>query len=221
MMRVILQEDVPNLGEVGELVAVRDGYARNFLIPQGKAVFASMRSMRELEHQKRVAAFRRTKLVGEAEAARQTVEKLAICMHAKVAATPAREGEPEAERLQRLHGSITNRDLVRVLGDAGVKTDHRRVTLAEPVRTVGKFSASIRLDGGLNVEFPFWVIPEGAGDVEAEKKRVEAAQEAARKAREEARQAAAAAAKAAPEPMQMGDESGADGAEAVEDGDEA
>jgi large subunit ribosomal protein L9 len=195
MMKIILQEDVNNLGVVGDLVTVRDGYGRNYLIPQGKAVFASVRSIAELEHQKRLAAHKRQLATAEAQAAKAVIQKLSITMQAKVAPPQIGEdGKPIVEKLQKLFGTITNRDIAKVLGDFKVKVDHRRLTLKEPVRTVGKYFARIRLDGGVETDLPFWVIPEGAADVEAEKKRVEAAQESFRKEQAEAAAAAAAAA---------------------------
>ncbi|MGF1509988.1 MAG: 50S ribosomal protein L9 [Myxococcota bacterium] len=186
MMKIILQEDVPHLGVVGDLVQVKDGYARNFLIPQGKAVFASVRSIRELEHQRRIADHRRAQATAEASESKTQIEALSVSMQAKVAPPPlGDDGEPIVEHLPRLFGSITNRDIARVLSDSGVKVDHRRVVLPGPVRAVGKFVARIRLDGGIEAKLPFWVMPEGTEDVETEKKRIEeaiAAQEAAAKA---------------------------------------
>ncbi len=201
MMKVILTEDVPSLGVVGDLVTVRDGYGRNFLIPQGKAVFASVRSVAELDHQKRLAQHHRAQATAQAEKDKRHIEGLSVCMSAKVAPPQLNdEGEPIEERLQKLFGSITNRDIAKVLRDSKVKIEHRRVSLPAPVRTVGKFSARVRLDGGVVAILPFWVIPEDVADVEVEKKRVEAAQEAARKEAEEAARAAEEArlAKAAP-----------------------
>jgi large subunit ribosomal protein L9 len=199
MMKVILQEDVANLGVVGDLVTVRDGYGRNYLIPTGKAVFASVRSIQELEHQKRLAAHRRKQATAAAEINRRRIENLSVVITAKVAPpTMGDDGQPVLEKLQKLFGSITTRDLTKVLADSDVKIDHRRVAFNEQVRTVGKYVASIRLDGGITATLPFWVIPEGAtGDIETEKKRVEAAQEAARKEREAALAAERAAAAAA------------------------
>lgn len=205
MMKIILQEDVPNLGVVGDLVSVRDGYARNYLIPQGKATFASVRSVRQLDHQKRLAAHHRKQATAVAEQQKQQVEGLSVVMKAKVAPPPLGEdGEPIQELLPKLFGSITNRDITKVLKDSGIQIPgHRRVTLKEHVRTVGKFEAKVRLDGGIVASLPFWVIPESAEDVETEKKRVEQAQidarEAERKALEE-EQAKFAAATAAAEP---------------------
>lgn len=198
MMKVILREDVPNLGTVGDLVRVRDGYGRNFLIPQGKAELASSSSIKMLEHQKRLAAHNRAKATAQAGTDKQKIEGLSVVMNARVA--QALGEQVKEDTLQKLFGTITARDIGRVINEAGVTVDHRRITLTEPVRTVGKFTAKIRLDGGVVAALPIWVLPEGTTDVEAEKKRVEAAQESAKKhaaeaaAAERAKAAAAAAA---------------------------
>lgn len=204
MMRVILQEDVPSLGVVGDLVSVRDGYARNYLIPQGKAVFASVRSVNELDHQRRLAAHRRKQATEDAEKSKGVIEKMSIAIAAKTAPPQLDdEGNPIQDTLPKLFGSVTNRDLARVLGEQGVKVDRHRVSLDAPARTLGKYSARVRLDGGIVADLPFWVIPEGADDVEAAKREVEAMQaaakaeaEAAAKAEAERQQALAAAAEA-------------------------
>jgi large subunit ribosomal protein L9 len=182
MMKVILKEDVPNLGVIGELVRVRDGYGRNFLIPQGKAVLASARSENELEHQKRLAAHNRAKAKAGADVDKVKIEQMTIVLRARVA---QQLGEQTAETLQKLFGSITARDIAKVVEATGIKLDHRRVTLSDKVHTVGKYSAKIRLDGAVVAQVPFWVIPETAADVETEKKRVEAAQAAAKKAEDD------------------------------------
>ncbi|MEL7369629.1 MAG: 50S ribosomal protein L9, partial [Myxococcota bacterium] len=131
MMKIILTEDVPNLGVVGDLVTVRDGYGRNFLIPQGKAVFASVRSVAELDHQKRLAQHHRTQATAEAEQSKKQIEGLSVCMSAKVAPPQLNDdGEPIEEKLQKLFGSITNRDLAKVLRDSDIKVEHRRVSIA-------------------------------------------------------------------------------------------
>lgn len=201
MMRVILQEDIPNLGTVGDLVQVKDGYARNFLIPKGKAVFASVRSVNELEHQKRLAAHQREQATAEARKSKSTIEKLSIAISAKTAPPQLDdEGNPIQDTLPKLFGSVTNRDLARVLSEQGIRVDRHRVVLNEHIRTVGKFSATVRLDGAISAILPLWVIPEGSADVEAAKRDVEERQQAARDEAEAAireeqeRQAAMAAA---------------------------
>src|SRR5688500_12400151 len=163
MMKVILKEDVPNLGTVGDLVRVRDGYGRNYLIPQGKAELASSGSIRMLDHQKRLAAHRRAKATQQAGTDKSKIEGLSVVMNARVAQVLGEQAKEEA--LQKLFGTVTARDIARVINEAGVQVDHRRITLTEPVRTVGKFNAKIRLDGGVSATLPIWVLPEGTTDV--------------------------------------------------------
>ncbi len=197
MMKVILLEDVANLGVVGDLVSVRDGYGRNFLIPRKKAVFASVRSVAELEHQKRLAAHRRSQATATAQQGKKRIESLSVVMTARVA--PPQMGEdglPVVEKLPKLFGTITTRDLSRFLDNLGVKVDHRRIVVNATIRTVGKYEAHVRLDGGVDAKLPFWVIAEGVADIDAEKRRVEAAQEALRKEHEAVAAAEAAAAAA-------------------------
>ncbi|MBX2813948.1 MAG: 50S ribosomal protein L9 [Myxococcales bacterium] len=201
MMRVILQEDIPSLGVVGDLVHVKDGYARNFLIPKGKAVFASVRSVNELDHQKRLASHRREQATSEARKSKTTIEKLSIAISAKTAPPQLDdEGNPILDTLPKLFGSVTNRDLARVLAEQGIRVDRHRISVDAPIRTVGKFSAKVRLDGAITATLPVWVVPEGVDDIEAAKRDVEAKQQAARDEREAAaraeleRQAAMAAA---------------------------
>lgn len=221
MMKLILQEDVPNLGMVGDLVSVRDGYGRNFLLPQKKAVFASPNSIKEFEHQKRLAAHKRELATSQAEKDKKLIETLSICINAKVAHTPAGEKAEGQDELQRLFGSITSRELAKFVSDAGVKVDHRKVALSEPIRTVGKFEAKVRLNGGVSAQLLFWVVPEGATDIEAEKKRVENAQAESKKraAELEAKKKAAEAAARAEKPTPVVEAAPEEGAE-VEASDE-
>lgn len=218
MMKVILREDVPHLGVVGDLVAVKDGYGRNFLIPQGKAIHASPRSVRELEHQKRLAAHHREQATAQARTDKEKIEALSICITRKIAPPPLNEDhEPVVETLPKLFGSVTNRDLAAVLRGAGFKVDRQRVTLGQHVGTVGKFESTIRLNGGIRAALPFWVIPEGSEDVEAAKKAVEAQQ--VKKQEEDAAALEASKAKPAePEAEAAAPEAGEDG-EAAPEGD--
>jgi large subunit ribosomal protein L9 len=224
MMKVILQEDVQHLGVVGELVTVRDGYGRNFLIPQGKAVHASPRSVKELEHQKRLAAHRRELATAQARSDKDKIEAMQICLTARVAPPPTNEdGEPMPEPLPKLFGSVTNRDLAAVLRESGFKVEHRRVAIAERVHTVGKFFAQVRLDGGVIAKLPFWVVPEGSEDVEAAKAQVEAGQAEVKRLAEEAAEAEAEKLRAmnAPVVTEAAAEQDDDDADEDSDGDEA
>src|SRR5262249_39669396 len=119
-MEVVLREDVPTLGAMGEVVKVKPGYGRNSLLPRGLAVEASRRNLAVLEHQKRLVADKRER---ERKAARGIADKVdGIVIEVKV-----RAGEED-----RLYGSVTNLDLERLLAERGYTVDRRRIDLTEP-----------------------------------------------------------------------------------------
>ncbi len=124
-MQVILREEVPNLGTIGDVVKVRPGYARNYLIPRGLALEASTRNLRELEHQKRVVADKRLR---EHKTASALADKLATV----TLSFAMRAGEDG-----KLFGSVTNLDVHKALGERGFDIDRRRILLDEPVKTLG------------------------------------------------------------------------------------
>ena len=124
---VILRDDVPNLGKIGDVVRVKPGYARNFLYPRGLAVEASTKNLRALEHQKRVIAVKKERedKVAQAEAGKLDGLALVIRMRA------GEEG--------RLFGSVTNLDVERLIVEKGHKVDRRKIALAEPIKQLGTF----------------------------------------------------------------------------------
>lgn len=132
-MRVILKKEVPNLGDAGDIVNVKPGYGRNYLIPRGLAMPASEGSIKQVEHQKRLAeAIRRQQL----EAARALGQKLSA-----TSVTIRREaGEDD-----RLFGSVTNRDVADALAAEGVAVDRKSIQLEEHIRTLGLFQVPVRL----------------------------------------------------------------------------
>lgn len=144
-MRVILKEDVPNLGDAGQLVAVKPGYGRNFLIPRGKAILASEGSVRELEHQKRVADAAHRKQVGVAKA-----------LADKVAATSV-SIKREAGEDDKLFGSVTNRDIVAALAEEGVEIDRLQLKLEEPIKAIGMFTVPVKLHREVTAELRVFV----------------------------------------------------------------
>jgi large subunit ribosomal protein L9 len=124
-VQVILREELPNLGTTGDVVKVKPGYARNYLLPRGLAVEASVRNLRELEHQKRVIADHR---LGAQKTAAAVAEKLATVQ----LAFTMRAGEDG-----KLFGSITNQDVHRELEQRGFTIERRRILLAEPIKSLG------------------------------------------------------------------------------------
>jgi large subunit ribosomal protein L9 len=132
-MKVILREDVENLGKGGELVEVKNGYGRNFLIPRGLAVVANPRNIREVEHQKAVAAAKAAKLKASAQAVAKRLADTPIALKRKV-------GEQD-----KLYGSVTAMDIAEALAARGLQIDRRHIDLAEPIKTVGDHEVGVKL----------------------------------------------------------------------------
>jgi large subunit ribosomal protein L9 len=133
-MQVILREDVPNLGRPGDVVKVRSGYARNFLLPRSLAVEANPKNLRAFEHEKALAMRRREARRDEALRLKERLEELSI-------EVLARAGEGG-----KLFGSITNQDVERALAGRGINVDRRRIVLHEPIKQLGDFVVPIRVD---------------------------------------------------------------------------
>ena len=132
-MLVILKKEVAHLGEAGAVVEVKNGYGRNYLIPQGLAIPASETNKAELEHQKRMAdAIRRKEL----QAAKDLAGRLA-----EVAITIRRDaGEDD-----KLFGSVTNRDIADALAAEGIEIDRKSIVVADPIKAIGLFNVPVRL----------------------------------------------------------------------------
>jgi len=132
-MQIILQEDVTNLGVTGDVVKVRDGYGRNYLIPRGLAVEANRRNLRVLEHQKRLTATKKEKDRQQAQGMSDRIAALSLTIQ-------ARAGEED-----RLFGSVTNIDIEKALVARGVTIDRRKILLAEPIKQLGTYTVPVHL----------------------------------------------------------------------------
>ncbi|HUY17800.1 MAG TPA: 50S ribosomal protein L9 [Candidatus Binataceae bacterium] len=133
-LQVILNEDVPTLGRTGDVVRVRAGYARNFLLPRRLAVMADARNLRAFENQKRIALARRETKKGAALKYKDQLEALTLTV-------TARAGEEG-----KLFGSVTNLDLERVLRERGFEVDRRKIVLVEPIKQLGDYIVAVRLE---------------------------------------------------------------------------
>ncbi|AGC46843.1 50S ribosomal protein L9 [Myxococcus stipitatus DSM 14675] len=132
-MKVILREDIENLGKSGELVTVKDGFGRNYLLPRKKAVLASEQNLRQLEHEKAVITARNAKLKGAAEEQAKKVGSIKVTIKRKV-------GEQD-----KLFGSVTALDIAEAVASAGQTVDRRAIHLPEPIKTLGNFEVELRL----------------------------------------------------------------------------
>jgi large subunit ribosomal protein L9 len=132
-VKLILREDVPKLGHAGEVVSVKPGYARNFLLPQGKAALASEAKVQELKHHRRLIAEKVTRELKDLSAVRDRLEQLQL------------EVEAQAGEEGRLFGSVTPIQIAELIGEKGVEIDRRKIDLAEPIKEIGEHSVPIRL----------------------------------------------------------------------------
>ena len=146
-MQVILKEDVHNLGKAGELVKVKPGFGRNYLIPQGKAVVATAGNVKQIEHEKKLIAAKQVQLGKDAQA---IADKLAS-MEVQI--------ERQAGEEDKLFGSVTSRDIEAALKDKGVTIDHRKVHMPEPIKTIGYHTVEIKLGTGVTGKIKVVVVP--------------------------------------------------------------
>ena len=147
-MQVILLENVPSLGKAGDLVKVSDGYGRNYLIPQKKAVLATERSLKVIEHQKRQVQQRMEKTKKDAEKMAQQIEKLS-CTFTK---TVGESG--------KVFGSVTSMDIENYLKENGIGVDRKKISLEEPIKNLGVFTIPIKLHPEVAAHLKVWVVQE-------------------------------------------------------------
>ena len=132
-VKVILREDIPRLGDAGEVVNVRPGFARNFLLPQGKAILATEASVNALEHHQRVISDKTQREKKTLEVEKSRIEALALEITVQV----GEEG--------KLFGSVTAAQIADLLGAQGVSVDRRKIELGDPIREAGEHRVPLRL----------------------------------------------------------------------------
>jgi large subunit ribosomal protein L9 len=147
-MNVILLEDVPSLGKVGDKVKVSDGYGRNYLIPQKKAILATEKNLKAVEHQKREVQHQLDKAKRDAQKEAQQIEQLS-CTFAK---TIGESG--------KLFGSVTSMEIEDFLKENGIQVDRKKILLEEPIKSVGMFTVPIKLHPDVTANLKVWVVQE-------------------------------------------------------------
>lgn len=148
MVEVILRKDVADLGNAGELVSVKPGYARNYLIPQGLALLATEGNRRRFEEE-------RQQIEHAAERERERARELAIRIEGRSLTFTVRAGEEG-----RLFGSVTAADIAEALEGEGVEIDRRTVRLQEPIKELGVYTVPVRLHSDIEPEIKVWVVAE-------------------------------------------------------------
>jgi large subunit ribosomal protein L9 len=147
-MKVILTQDIAGLGSIGDLITVKDGFGRNYLVPQGKAIQATSQNMKKLEHQKRQIREKIDKAKREAERLAARIESVS-CTVAKAV------GEED-----KLFGSVTGMDIEASLKLEGVEIDRKKINLPEPIKSLGIYNIPIKLHPEVTATLKLWVVKE-------------------------------------------------------------
>ena len=148
-MELILKEDVQNLGFKDEIVSVKNGYGRNFLIPQGKAIMATVSARKVLAENLKQKAFKEKSIIEAAEKRAEEIKVLKIQIPSKVGSG------------DKLFGSVTNADLARLISAQTSELDKKYIALpGKNIKRLGKYIATIRLQREVSFEFPFEIVPD-------------------------------------------------------------
>ena len=145
-MEVILQEDVPTLGKAGEIVKVREGYGRNYLLPTRKAILADKTQIKQLEHHKKMIGAKQAKAHKEATELKIKLEGASVTIAKEV-------GEEE-----KLFGSVTSLEITEALQKEGFSIDKKSIQLAEPIKSIGVHEVQIRLKPEVSATLKVWVV---------------------------------------------------------------
>jgi large subunit ribosomal protein L9 len=132
-MKVILREDVKDLGEIGSIVDVKIGYGRNYLIPRNLAVEANQKNMKQFEHEKK-------NILVKAKKVRQSMQDVADQVSKMIITIEAQAGEED-----KLFGSVTSKDIAEAITLQGVEIDKRKVMLEEPIKRLGSYEVSVKI----------------------------------------------------------------------------
>lgn len=147
-MKVILKQSLDNLGEIGDIVKVSPGYARNFLLPQNLAIVAGEKQVKELEHHKRALGAKLEKIKEEKREFAKKLEALTITIRRKA-------GEND-----KLFGSVTNQDIAESLLEKGFTVDRRGIHINQPIKKLGAYKVQCQLMEGVEAELNVAVVTE-------------------------------------------------------------
>jgi large subunit ribosomal protein L9 len=145
-MQVILKEDMDNLGKSGEVVSVKEGYGRNYLLPRGLAVIATADDVARVAHEKRVIAARTAKLAKEIQSEADRLGQITVSIARAV-------GDED-----KLFGSVTSRDISEALAEQKVTIDAKKIQLDEPLKALGMTEVPVKLGRGVTAKIKVWVV---------------------------------------------------------------
>lgn len=132
-MKVILKENIENLGRIGDIVKVAPGYARNYLLPKGFAAEANLKNTKALEHAKRQMEYKKNKVLEQAKQLAARIEGISLVL------------THQAGEEGKLFGSVTNMELAEKLKAQGLEIDRKKIALAEPIKQIGEYQVPVRI----------------------------------------------------------------------------
>lgn len=149
-MQVLLQANVPNLGHIGDLVTVKPGYARNYLIPRGFALLADAKNKRQYEHQMRTVGLKKAKALAAAKELATQVGAMSVTVQKPV-------GEED-----KIFGSVTTQELADAFKAQGLEVDRKSITILDDIKRVGVYRAAAKVHPEVSAEFKVWVVAKSA-----------------------------------------------------------
>ncbi len=151
-MKIILKEDIPSLGYKDDVIEVKNGYGRNYLIPQGKAVIATDSALKVLAENQRQRAHKLAKIKADAEAVAASLEGITLTIPVKVSANGT------------IYGSVNSATIAEALEKLGKNIDRKVIVLKDSIKEAGNYTCNINLHKEVSVELPFEVVAEATED---------------------------------------------------------
>ena len=147
-MKVVLKDDVKNLGKMGQIADVADGFARNYLLPRGLAIEANTKNVKSMEHEKRIIQEKAKKIRNSALDLSQKISAMTLVIKAKA----GEEG--------KLFGAVTTMDIAEQMKNEGVEIDKKRISLDEPIKRIGTYSVSVKVHPEVSTQLNVQVVEE-------------------------------------------------------------
>jgi large subunit ribosomal protein L9 len=147
-MKVVLKEDIKNVGKIGQIVDVADGYARNYLVPRGFAVEANIKNLKSLEHEKKIIQEKAKRIKNSAQTLSDKISTMTLVIKAKA----GDEG--------KLFGTVTSMDIAELLKNEGIEMDKKKIFLDEPIKRLGSYSVNIKIHQEISTNLNIQVVEE-------------------------------------------------------------
>ena len=147
-MKVVLKEDIKNVGKMGQIVDVADGYARNYLVPRGFAVEANIKNLKSLEHEKKIIQEKAKRIKNSSQTLSDKISTMTLVIKAKA----GDEG--------KLFGAVTSMDIAELLKNEGIEMDKKKISLDEPIKRLGSYSVNIKVHPEISTHLNIQVVEE-------------------------------------------------------------